>query len=134
MRKRSLQVYGGNYEKHKPADRLLRAGLRDLRRQDRNDHRRQHPALEDRRPVDRAQRSDHHPGHDPLHRLPCGGGKNTLLRQALPGPSLRPGEGTGYLRRLRADGWMSDAGADRRKQPLRAGKSEAVEAGQCVRY
>ena len=52
MRKRSLQVYGGNYGKHKPADRLLRAGLRDLRRQDRNDHKRQHPAREDRRPVD----------------------------------------------------------------------------------
>ena len=36
---------------------------------------------------------------------------------------------TGYLRRLRADGRMSDAGENRRKQPVCFGKSEAVETG-----
>ena len=35
-------------------------------------------------PVDEAQRRSDHAGHDPLHRLPRGGRKNAVLRQALP--------------------------------------------------
>lgn len=58
------------------------------------------------------------------------GAKNAVLRQALPRTYLRPGKGTGYLRGLRADGRMPYAGAHRCKQPVRAGKSEAVKAAQ----
>lgn len=71
-----------------------------------------------------------HAGHDNLHRLPRRGRKNAVLRQALPRTYLRPGKETGYLRGLRADGRMPYAGAHRCKQPVRAGKSEAVKAAQ----
>ena len=71
---------GGNDERHKPTDRLLRAELRNLRRQNRSACQRQRPAGENRCPVDEAQRRDHHTGDDPLHRLPPGRRKDALLR------------------------------------------------------
>ena len=76
--------YGGNYEKYKPTDRLLRIRLRNLRCQNRNDHERQRPAQENRRAVDEAQRRNDHTGDDQLHRLSHRGRQNTFLRQALP--------------------------------------------------
>lgn len=42
------------------------------------------------------------------------------------------GKGTGYLRRLRADGRMSNAGANRRKQPVCAGKPEGAPRGEVI--
>ena len=36
----NFKFYGGNYEKQKPTDRLLRTGLRKMRCQNRNAHER----------------------------------------------------------------------------------------------
>ena len=51
------------------------------------------PVLQNRCPVDKAQRGADHPGDDPLHRLPRRGREDAVLRQALSHPYLRPGEG-----------------------------------------
>ena len=125
-----IQINGGNNEEQRYTDRLLRTGLRDLRRQDRNAHKRQRPAREDRCPVDKTQRGNDHAGNDKLHRLPRGGPKDPLLRPALPRTSLRPGKAPGHLRGLPADGRMPDAGVHRCKQPVRFGKPEAVSRGE----
>ena len=50
-------------------DRLLRTGLRNLRRQNRTDYKRQRLARENCRPVDKAQRRADYAGNDKLHRL-----------------------------------------------------------------
>lgn len=69
---------------------MLRTGLQNLRRQNRNDYKRQRSARKNRRPVDKAQWGNDHTGNDLLHRLPYGGCKNAFLRQALPRTQLRP--------------------------------------------
>lgn len=68
-----------NYEKCKSTDWLLRAGLRKMRCPYRNAHKRQCPARENRRPVDKTQCGNDYAGNDKLHRLLHRGCKNALL-------------------------------------------------------
>lgn len=67
-----------------------------------------------RRPVDKAQRRADRAGNAELYRLPHGGRKNAVLRQALFCTQLRAGKGIGYLCGLRADGRLLDVGAHQR--------------------